>query len=447
MNSQYVTMGCHMAKIETPHFNPRLLVGMALVAIGLALSPQPTHADNPVPGENPFLSSVALAALELDPQKGIIQKANFFTSACYGDGANPVQSEDYLKPGDWGGSRGKCIFGGNVAPESELPTIKYSAGGGEDGLPHFYIIPPGALANEPYGLKQLSEIQLIVDPEQGWDSLGMIGFTADGITYQAPATDFLIPGGTIKSIDGTKTIVMPKNENNVFHPDANGGNYGYQGFPAVIFKDANTFAAWFTGKAGYAPQRIYLEAEVDTLRPEILARSTAEMTDQEISVMAAEYDRLLTGADPKKQIQSLEKEAIMTSSQPIVAFSRQKAAFYFDIPLGTVLSSINWETKPINNIEKEAEKKTFLETNLVLLINGERYEFTGYEDVAHCAFYSTCITGWSALYPIDNAGYRADRYFPNAPLIRDPRIVVIATVPDNGTALEMNVKVNYRNVK
>lgn len=383
------------------------------------------------------------AGLELNPRAMLVNKTTFFTSTCFGEGANPLQELDHIDTGDWPAStRNKCVFGYAVNPADRQPTRRYKVLGGPDGQPRFYLIPPEAFAEDPQSIKQLSQLKLIVSSEQGCASLGSIGVTADGLNYQCYACPFLRPGGVCPTIDGSRSIVLPVNKNNMLDSKETGGVYGFLGFPLVIFR--KDFSLYFTGKDGYAPPRIYFENAVDTLLPNVNAKTTAEMTDQEINEIASQFDRLLSGTDPKSQLASIEQEAQSTTSTQAVVKPRQEAVFTFAAAPGTVLSSIFWKIRPLNNINN----RQFMETNPCLDINDEEYCFTGVEDFSHCAFFQPCTTGYSSLNPIASEGFIATRYFPagSAPVISNGRVTVRVQAPDIGTTLEIEVKVRVRNV-
>lgn len=399
-----------------------------------------TSAPKPIAAR---MSPSAFVDWELNPRATLATKTTFFTSACFGEGANPLQDRDYIAPADWSGSPGrKCVFGFAVNPADGQPTGRYSVSGGADGQPHFYLVPPEAFAKDTQTIKTLSQIQIIVDPDQGCDSLGSIGITADGQNYQAAACGFLRAGGMAPGADGLKSLVLPSNANNILDPNSNGGAYGYLSFPAVIFRKG--FSLYFTGRAGYAPPRTWFEVAVDTLAPTVDVKTTAEMSDSEVREVAARFDRALFGSDPKIRLAAAEREAQVTSPAPVSVKSKQQGAISFAATPGTVLSSVTWRITPLNNVDK----RQFLETNLCLDINGEESCFTGVEDFAHCAFYAPCITGYSRLDPIEHAGYIATRYFPagTAPVLRDGRVTAKFQAPDNGVVLEMDVKVRVRDV-
>ncbi len=373
----------------------------------------------------------------------LVSKTAFFTSTCFGEGANPLQELDHIDTGDWPAStRNKCVFGYSVSPADRLPKGRYKVFGGPDGQPRFYLIPPDAFADDLQSLKELSQVKLIVEPEQGCASLGSMGVTADGLNYQCNACSFLRSGGVCPTTDGSRSIVLPVNKNNILDPKETGGAYGFLSFPLVIFR--KDFSLYFNGKDGYAPPRIYFESAVDTLLPSVNAKTTAEMTDQEVKEIASQFDRLLSGTDPKSQLALVEQEAQPTSPTQAIVKPRQEAVFAFAAAPSTVLSSIFWQIRPLNN----TNNRQFMETNPCLDINDEEYCFTGVEDFSHCAFFQPCTTGYSSLTPTANEGFIALRYFPagSAPVIRDGRVTIRVQAPDIGTTLEMEVKVRVRNV-
>jgi hypothetical protein len=349
-----------------------------------------------------------------------------------------------VAPADWSGSLDrKCMFGYNVNPNDRLPRGRYTAGGGPDGQPRFYIVPPEAFAIETQSIKTLSQLHLIVDTDQGCAALGSIGATADGVNYQCPACDFLRSGGICPVMDGSaKSIVLPINQNNLIDVSSSGGAYGFQAFPVVIFRKG--FSLYFTGRSGYAPPRTWFESTVDMLASNVNVKTTAEMSDQEVRDIAAQFDRLQSGIDPKTQLAAFEREAQVTSASPISIKSKQEGAISFAATPGTVLSSVSWRITPQNNVDK----REFLETNLCLDIDGEESCFTGVEDFAHCAFFTPCVTGYSRLTPVDHGGYIATRYFPagHAPMLRDGKVVARFLAPDIGTVLEMQVNIRVRDV-
>ncbi len=390
------------------------------------------------------LAARELASMELDPRSRFVSKTSFFTSACFGPDANLLQDRDIMTPADWSGSLDrKCIFGYAVNPADDMPAGRYSVFGGPDGVPRFYVIPPEAFAADQRNLKQLSQVQLIVDPDQGCDALGSIGVTADGINYQCSACAFLQAGGICPNGDGSKALALPINSNNMLDPGNNGGAYGFVGFPAVVFRKG--FSLYFTGRAGYAPARIYFDNAVDTLVPGVNIKTTAEMSSGEIRQVASQFDRMLSGADPTGPLAAREQEASPLTPSSVSIKSREQAVFHFAAPAGAVLSSIAWRIKPRNNMTRPQ----FLETNLCLAVNGEEYCFTGVEDFAHCAFFSPCRTGYASLGELSGGEYLATRYFPagSAPIIGDGKITLKARAPDIGSVLEMELKVRVRNVR
>lgn len=410
-----------------------------------AATPAPTETTTPTPPSvvTKIPASVFVNLL-LNPRAGLASQTAFFTSACFGDNANPLQDRDYMTPADWSGALDrKCFFGYNVNPVDRMPRKRYTAGGGPDGQPHFYIVPPDAFAKDTQSIKLLSQMHLIVDTDQGCAALGEIGATADGANYQCAACDFLRAGGVCPAMDGSaKSIVLPTNQNNLIDASSSGGAYGFQAFPLVIFKKG--FSLYFTGRSGYAPPRVWFESTIDTLAANINPRTTAELSDQQVRDLAAQYDRAQTGSDPLTRLAAVEREAQVTSASPITLKSRQEGAISFAAKPGTVLSSIAWRITPQNNIDK----REFLETNLCLDSGGETTCFTGVEDFAHCAFFTPCVTGYSRLTPVDHGGYIATRYFPagHAPLLRDGKIVARFQAPDIGTVLEIQVMIRVREV-
>jgi len=369
-------------------------------------------------------------------------KTTILTSACFGPGANPLQDRDFMAPADWSSAPDrKCIFGYTVSPVDRMPVKRYSVYGGPDGQPRFYIIPPDAFLQDTQNLKALSQLHLIVDPEQGCDALGFIGVTADGYNYQCPACSFLKSGGVCPIADGTRNLALPNNRNNVLDVNDTGGAYGFLSFPLVIFRSG--FSLYFTGRAGYAPARTWFESTVDTFLPNVNVKTTAEMNTQETRAVAAQFDRLLSNADPKTLIASVERDVQATTLLPVTIQSKQEATIHFKTTPGAALSSIAWKIMPLND-----GKKQFMETNLCLVLNGEEICFTGVEDFAHCAFFTACATGYSTLQPTERGGYNATRYFPagTAPILRDGNISARFLAPDIGTVLEIDVKVRVREV-
>lgn len=388
------------------------------------------------------LAPSSLAELELEPRVRLTSKTSFFTSACFGRDANPLQDRDNMAPADWAGAPNrKCIFGYHTNLGDELPTGRYSVFGGPDGQPHFYIIPPEAFAQDQENLKQLSQLHLIVAREQGCGELGSIGITADGQTYQCSACAFLKAGGVCPAGDGSKALVLPANGNNTLNPEATGGAYGFVSFPAVLFRRG--FSLYFTGKDGFPPPHTYFESTVDTLLPNFHAKTTAEMTGPEIMAVASQFDQALSGVDPLRRLAPLEQEAALTSSPTLVLRPKERGTLSFAARPGSLLSSISWTIRPETNQSNPA----FLETNLCLGLNGQVSCFTGVEDFAHCAFFTPCRTGYSSLVPIASGAYVATRYFPAgaAPVTNDGKISTSFQAPDIGTVLEIEVKVRVRN--
>ncbi len=392
------------------------------------------------PASSRLISPSTLARLELDPRARLASKTSLFTSACFGEGANLLQDRDYMAPADWSASPDrKCVFGFAVKPGTAMPIGRYSVFGGPDGLPRFYIIPPEAFAQDQQRIKQLSNMHLIVDHDQGCDALGFFGVTADGVNYQCSACAFL-RRGSICPGPGGKSIVLPTNPAFALDVEGTGGAYGFQGYPLVLFKKG--FSLYFTGKAGGPPPRIYFESAVDTLLPSINAKTTAEMSNQEIREVASAFDSAAARGDLIRQVAALEQEAKVISYSPAQVRSKEKTILAFEATPGSVLSSISWRIKPLNNVSSPG----YLETNMCLEMNGEESCFTGVEDFAHCAFYETCKTGFSSLVHIGNGEYIATRYWiPGAsPALRDGRISAIFQGPDIGTVLEMEVRVRVR---
>lgn len=348
-----------------------------------------------------------------------------------------------MAPSDWSSSPDrKCIFGFRVNPADGQPAGRYSVFGGPDGQPRFYIIPPDAFAQDQTHVKQLSGMHLIVDTDQGCDALGSFGVTADGQTFQCSACSFLRSGGFCPAGDGSKSITLPVNRNNILDPNDTGGAFGFQGFPLVLFRKG--FSVYITGRAGYAPPRTYFESTVDTLTAGVNIKTTGEMTDREIKEIAAQFDGALTGSNPIAQLAPLEQEAILTTPPRLNLKPKERGSLSFSTTPGAVLSSIIWSIRPVNN----QENQRFLETNLCLDLNGEETCFTGVEDFAHCAFFMPCKTGYSSLVAASGAQYIATRYFPAgaAPVISDGRIAAKFQAPDVGTVVEIEVKIRVRNV-
>ncbi len=410
------------------------------------LTSTPTLTPTSTPLAKPVVAKIApdvFAKLATNPRARLVSKTTFFTTACYGENVNPLQDRDYMTPSDWGGSLDtKCLFGYAVNPADRLPTGRYTASGGPDGHPRFYIIPGGAFAQDRTSVKMLSHLHIIVDPAQGCDALGSIGVNADGTSYQCSACAFLRAGGVCSAGDGSKALTLPTNRNNLLDPESNGGAYGFLGFPAVIFR--KDFSLYFTGRGGYPPPRIYFEAAVDTLMSNVNVETTVEMTGNEIKTLAAEFDRLLTAKSPIPQIAALERIAQPVTESTATIQSKQEAVLAFATAPGTVLSSIVWRITPISNVDK----KQFLEANGCLTMNGEEVCFTGVEDFAHCAFYTPCVTGYSNLSPIAGGGYIATRYFPagTAPLLGDGKTRFRVRAPDIGSVLEVQVEMRVREV-
>ncbi len=431
------------AVVRTPTRQPTVALPTSTIQPAAIATSGPTAL--PAPSSIPIpsrLTSSAFADWELNPHAELASKTTFFTSACFGVNANPLQDRDYMAPADWSSSPGRsCIFGYDVNPADGMPTGRYSVSGGPDGQPRFYLIPPEAFAKDQQSIKTLSELHIIVEPEEGCDSLGLIGITADGRSYQTAACNLLKPGGAAPGSNGL-SLVLPTNANNILNPDSNGGAYGFIAFPAVIFRRG--FSLYFTGKAGYAPSRTWFESAVDTLLPNVRVKTTAEMTDQEVKEIASRFDGRLAHSDPISQLAGFEREAQATSTIPVQIKSKQAGEISFAAAPGTVLSSVAWRITPQNNVDQKA----FLETNLCLDMNGEESCFTGVEDFAHCAFFTPCITGYSRLDPIEHGGYIATRYFPagTAPILRDGHVTAKFLAPDTGVVLEVQVTVRVRSV-
>ncbi len=419
-------------------------------------TPTPTTTPTPIPTKRPpttapeiarqlstgaLLSPNALARLELDPRAMLASKTTFFTSACFGEGANLLQDRDYMAPADWSSSPDrKCIFGFAVNPADGLPAGRYSVFGGADGQPRFYIIPPEAFAKDQQNVKQLSQMHLIADIGHGCDALGFVGVTADGVNYQCSACAFLRSGGICPSTDGSKSLVLPANKSFILDANETGGAYGFQSFPLVTFRKG--FSLYFTGKAGGPPPRTWFESGVDTLLANV--KTTAEMSDREIQDLASGFDRLLGSADPIHQLAALEYEAQSTIDYPLSVRPKERGAVSFIAPPGAVLSSIAWRIRPLNNVQSHQ----YLETNICLDMNGEQSCFTGVEDFAHCAFYTTCKTGFSSLVHNGRGEYVATRYFLGgaAPILRDGKITARFQGPDAGTVVEIQARVRVRTV-
>ncbi|MBI5035423.1 MAG: hypothetical protein HZB51_33265 [Chloroflexi bacterium] len=411
----------------------------------------PTTEPTAMPTETPVpaipistkLSPSAFADLAANPRAMLTNKTTFFTSACYGDGINPLQDKDFMAPADWSGSPDrKCIFGYNINPIDHLPQNRYSAGGGPDAQPRFYVIPPEAFAKDQTSLKALTTVQLIDDPENGCAALGSIGVTADGANYQCSACDFFRPGGVCPSMTTSRSIVLPTSRNIVFDAKDNGGAFGFQGYPLVIFRKG--FSLYFTGNAGYAPPRTWFENAVDTFARNVDVKTTTEMSQAEVQAVATQFDRTLANVEPKTKLAALEREAHTTTQNPILVLSKQQGEINFSTTPGAVLSSISWRITP----QSFTDSNRFLESNFCLIVNGEESCFTGVEDFAHCAFYNPCITGYTHLTPSDHSAYVSTRYFPAgmAPVIRDGKITARFQAPDTGATLEMDVKIRVRDV-
>jgi hypothetical protein len=408
-----------------------------IATTGPTVLPAPTLI--PVPAR---LTSSTFADWELDPHAELASKTTFFTSACFGVDANPLQDRDYMAPADWSSSPGRsCIFGYDVNPADGMPKSRYSVSGGPDGQPRFYLIPPEAFAKDQQSIKTLSELHIIVDPDLGCDSLGLIGVTADGRSYQTAACTFLKSGGVMPGSNGL-SLVLPTNANNILKPDSNGGAYGFIAFPAVVFRRG--FSLYFTGKAGYAPPRTWFESAVDTLLPNVRVKTTAEMSDQEVKGIASRFDERQAKVNPISELAVLEREAQVTSTNPVRVKSKQAGTISFAAAPGMVLSSVAWRITPQSNVDQ----KGFLETNLCLDMNGEETCFTGVEDFAHCAVFTPCITGYSRLDPIEHGGYVATRYYPaaTAPVLRDGHVTAKFQAPDTGAVLDVQVTIRVRSV-
>lgn len=346
-----------------------------------------------------------------------------------------------MAPADWSSSPDrKCIFGYAVNPANSMPSGRYSVFGGPDGQPRFYIIPPEAFAADQTNVKQLSSLHLIVDTDVGCDGLGLFGITADGANYQCPACQFLRSGGFCPTGDGLKSIVLPTNKENVLVPERTGGTYGLQSYPVVLFRKG--FSVYFTGRGGYAPPRVWFESSVDTLLPSVPVRTTAEMTDRDIKAVAAGFDAGLSGADVIRRVASVER-VVESSPAQLTVKSKESGTLFFSVPPGSVLSSVVWSIRQIQN----QGNRLFMETNLCLDMNGEETCFTGVEDFAHCAFYTPCATGYSSLVPSGGEGYVATRYFTPgaAPVLRDGRLAAKFLAPDVGSVIEIEVQVRVRN--
>ncbi len=401
--------------------------------------PAPTPTAIPQPAVERF-SLESFAGLATNPRARLVSQSNFFTSACYGENVNPLQDRDYMTPSDWGGgSDTKCLFGFALDPNSRLPTGRYSAGGGPDNQPRFFLIPGGAIKDQR-SIKALSSFHVIVDPAIGCDALGTLGITADGVSYQCSACAFLRDGNVCPNVDGSRSIVLPTSRSIRLNAEETGGTYGFLGFPAVIFR--RDFSFFVTGRAGYPPPRMYFESQVDTFLPNVTPKTTAEMTRQEAQSIAAEFDRLLAGKLPMNQIASFERLAQPSTPAQLTLLSKEQGAWTFFATPGTMLSSIVWRIKPLSNVNSNQ----FLETNLCLTLNNEETCFTGVEDFAHCAYFTPCVTGYSRLSPNASGGYTASRYFPAglAPSIGNGKISFRAQAPDIGAVLEMEIEVRVR---
>jgi len=373
----------------------------------------------------------------------LIRDSHFFTSVCYGKDANLLQEEDHINGGDWSISRrDDCIFGYAVNPTSRLPSRSFRTFEDANQQRRFYLIPPEAFTDD--SIKKLSQIQLILIPEQGCTALGSLGMTADGTTYQCNACDFLRAGGVCPATDGARALVMPTSKNLVFDDDTNGGAFGFQGFPLIVFK--RDFSLYFTGKDGYAPPSLYFENIVDVLSAGIPPKITSEMSNSEIREIAARFDSAHAGIDPKSRLASVEIDATPNSplSQPLRA--KQEIVFNFSAKPGMLLSSIAIKLVPVDNVRT----RQFLEMNPCLLMNGKEQCFTGIEDFVHCAFFHPCTTGFSTLKVIGGIsadGYIATRYFPagTAPILRDGKISIRLLGPDIGSLLQVDANVRVRN--
>ncbi len=415
---------------------PGSVPSTATLAVRMTTTPSATVPRVRAPA---FLSANALAALELNPRAKLASKSTFFTSACFGEGANPLQDKDFMTSGNWNTSaEDKCIFGYRVNPADDMPAKRYSVTGGSDGQPRFYIIPPDAFAQDEQTVKQWSLLRLTVDPEAGCAALGSIGMTADGIGYQCAACDFLRSGGICPGGDGSRVVALATHANYVLDANNNGGAWGFINYPTILFRKG--LSVYFTGRSGYAPPRTYFEAMVDTISPAFNVKTTAQMTAREVRDQAAQFGAVAQ-AEPIKEIAAVERPAT-SSPAKIVLRSKEKASISFSAPPGTVLSSIIWTLKPVNN----RSNKNFLETNLCLDLSGEEVCFTGVEDLAHCAFFTSCTTAFSSLTGTDSDGYVAKRYLAPgaAPVIRDGKITAKIQAPDIGTVLNIELALNIR---
>lgn len=396
----------------------------------------------PIASTRKFLSPAAFASLAFNPRAGLVGNKTIFNTACHGDGVNPMQNLDYITPADWSATPGrKCVFGYDTDAATGRPAGKYTVGGANQA-PRFFLIPPEAFAQDPNSIKQLSQLWLVVDTSQGCEYIGSIGATADGLTYQCDACNFLRPGGICPSSDGAKRLVLPNNKGTILDPVKNGGAYGFLGFPLVIFK--KDFSLYYTGTAGYAPLRTYFEATVETLLPNVQVKTTAEMTSREIGEVTTAFDSLLGSTNPTAYIASLEHQATPLTPARVILKRRDQAEFVYSARPGSVLSSIFMRIVPLY----DQRNKQFLETNFCLTINGKETCLTGVEDFAHCAYFTTCATTYSWLAPEGDGGYVAMRYFPSwtAPVIRDGKIIVRLLIPDFGTVLDTEIRVNVRDV-
>ncbi len=407
-----------------------------------------TRTAAPTPSRSPSLTpdltlelAKSLAKRELDPAGRLASESAFFTSVCYGAGVNLLQDQDYLGPSDWKSSLNRgCTFGYRLDPATGQPTGRYYVEAGPDGESRFYLVPPTAFGPAGHALKQLTQLQLIADPNPGCEALGLLGMTADGETYQCSACAFLKAGGVCPSLSGSKSLALPVNSNTIFDPRTNGGAYGFVGFPLVIFRDG--FSLFFSGRGGAAPRKLFFEIVVDTLAPEQNVPTTAEMSDRTINVLASQFDELMSSTVPITRLMGLEHQAEATTPARVVVKPREEAAIGFVSAPGSVLSSIAWTIRPTDR----ASDPRFLETNICLAWDGTEACFTGVEDFAHCAFYTACRTGYSSLVPLDGEGYTATRYFPagTAPLLRDGKVTARVRAPDIGTSLQIEVQVRVR---
>lgn len=284
----------------------------------------------------------------------------------------------------------------------------------------------------------LSEAMLTDDPPPfgGWERLGYIVIKADGVTYSGWVVDVFRPGGILKSDDGTKTIVMPANENITFDPAATGGNHGFVGFPLIVAENDLSFA--ITGSPGGSPPvRTYFSLKVDELDQNLPVKKTVNMTDNDLLAMASYFDQKLTGVDRKAEIAELETD--VPAEYPEIGLRpKEEAIFRFTAKPGSSLSSIHIYMWPVNNVDK----MDILEINVDIFIDGEEIDSgSGFEDSARQSFYNSGRNPAGAFFPIDQSGYYSGRYFINGPLIPDGKVEVRFKNPDVGTTIRLRVEV------